>query len=105
VLHHESNSLEFGDVGDWIASDSNKVSKLPRFNRADAILPTQHFRGVTRYRANHIERPYPGVVQRREHRRARLAASLSRNEPTHVGSGGKFHSGFQHALNQVVVSL
>src|SRR5437762_910757 len=56
-------------------------------------------------RANHIERPYPGVVQRREHRRARLAASLSRNEPTHVGSGGKFHSGFQHALNQVVVSL
>ena len=55
VLHHESNSLQLGNVGDRISSDANEISKFPRLNRADAILPTQHFRGVTRYRANHIE--------------------------------------------------
>ena len=39
ILHHESNALQFGNVGGWISGHSDQISKFPWFNRADAILP------------------------------------------------------------------
>ncbi|MGA8442938.1 MAG: hypothetical protein WB762_13660 [Candidatus Sulfotelmatobacter sp.] len=29
VLHHKSNSLELGNIGDRISSNGNKISKFP----------------------------------------------------------------------------
>jgi hypothetical protein len=36
TLHHESNSLQFGNVGDWVSSDGNEISKFPY-----SIAPTR----------------------------------------------------------------
>jgi hypothetical protein len=36
ILHHESNALQLGDVGDWISGHSDQISKFSWFNRADA---------------------------------------------------------------------
>jgi hypothetical protein len=52
TLHHEPNSLQLGDVCDGIAGDRDEIGKLGRLDRADAVLPTQHFRSVRRNGAN-----------------------------------------------------
>jgi len=41
TLHHEPNSLQFGDVCDGIAGDRDEIGKLARLDRTDAIMPTQ----------------------------------------------------------------
>jgi hypothetical protein len=47
-LHHESNAFQFRDIRDGVARDRNEVRELARFNRADAVLPPEHFRGIYR---------------------------------------------------------
>src|SRR5260370_907324 len=66
VLHDEANALELSDVGDRIAGDRDQISEFPRLNRADAILPAQHFRGVGRNGTNHVEGGHPGFMQSRK---------------------------------------
>ena len=34
ILHYESNSLQFADVGDRISSNGDKIGKLARLTRA-----------------------------------------------------------------------
>ena len=47
-------------------SDGNQVGKFSGFNRADAILPAQHFHGVGRNGTNHVEGGHPGFMQSRK---------------------------------------
>jgi len=54
ILHHEANALELGNVGDWISSNADEISKFPGLNRAHAILPAQHFRSIRRDGANNV---------------------------------------------------
>src|SRR5262245_55895077 len=42
TFHHESDSLQFGDVRDRIAGDRNQIRKFPLVDRADLILPAHH---------------------------------------------------------------
>ena len=39
VLHHESNALQLGNVGDRISSNGDEIGKLSGLNRAHAVLP------------------------------------------------------------------
>ena len=103
LLHHESNTFEFGDVSDWITSDSYKVGKFSWLNRADAILPAQHFRRVCRNCANHVERSHSGLMQNRKPRHRGLASRFTGEVPAHVGTGGKLYSRLQNPLDQIVV--
>src|SRR5205823_14311325 len=66
ALHYKSNSLQLGNVSNRISSDGNEISKFPGLNRADAILPAQHFRGVGRNGTNHVEGGHPGFMQSRK---------------------------------------
>jgi hypothetical protein len=34
VFHHESDALEFGDVGDGISRNGDEIGEFARFNRA-----------------------------------------------------------------------
>src|ERR1700690_4507279 len=56
ILHHESNSLQLANVGDWISSNCDEIGKSPRLDSAHVVLPAQHFRGVGRDCANDVER-------------------------------------------------
>jgi hypothetical protein len=56
AFHYESDALQFGNVGDRIASNGNEISKFPGLNRAYAILPAQHFRSIRRDGANNVQR-------------------------------------------------
>ena len=67
TLHHEPNSLQLGDVCDGIAGDRDEIGKLVRLDRADAALPTQHFRSVRRNGANNIERRHSGRREIEKH--------------------------------------
>ena|ERR1700720_4601877 len=42
ILHHEANTLEFGNVGDRVSG--NEIGEFSGFHRARAILPAQHIR-------------------------------------------------------------
>src|SRR5262245_52951473 len=44
TLHHKLNPLKFGDVCQWIAADGDQIREFTFVDRADAILPSQHFR-------------------------------------------------------------
>src|SRR5262245_50677190 len=54
VLHDESNALELSDVGDRVSGNCDEISKLPRFNRANAVLPPEHFSRINRDGANRV---------------------------------------------------
>src|SRR5580700_1026944 len=56
VLHDKSDSLQFVNIRDGITRDGHHIGKFARFDRADAVLPAQHFRGVGCDCTNHIER-------------------------------------------------
>jgi hypothetical protein len=42
-LIYKSKALKLGNIGDWISSNGNKISKFPTLNRAHAILPAKAF--------------------------------------------------------------
>ena len=62
VFHDEANALQFGDVGDRISSNGDKISKFAGLNRAHAVLPAQHFRSICRDRAEDVERRHAGFM-------------------------------------------
>src|SRR5882762_6030085 len=80
VLHHKSNSLDLGDIGDRVSSNGNKVSEFAGLDRADAILPAQHFCRIDSDRTNNVQRRYSGSTQVNKGRGAGLSARLSRIE-------------------------
>src|ERR1700704_2337593 len=59
ALHHELDSLKFGNVGYRIARDSNHVGELASIKRADAILPSHEGRSPHGCRANCLRRSHP----------------------------------------------
>src|SRR5580700_528301 len=63
ILHHKSNSLQLGNIGDRISRNGDEIGKFPGLNRAHAVLPAQHFCGAGGHRANDIERRHSGVMQ------------------------------------------
>src|SRR5947208_12647395 len=91
VLHHESNSLELGNIIVLISGTGYEISKFPGLDRADAVLPAQHFRCTDGDRANNVERRHSGSTQVNQRRHACLAARLSGIEPAHIRSSRKFH--------------
>src|SRR5437660_8350544 len=54
VLHYKFNALQLGNVGNRISGNGYEIGKFPRLNRADAILPAQHFRDVGRNGTNNV---------------------------------------------------
>src|SRR5712691_2666990 len=105
VLHHKSNSLDLGDIGDRVSSNGNKISKFAGLDRADAVLPAQHLCRIDGDRTNNVERRHSGSTQVNEGRGACFAARLSRIEPAHIRSSRKFHPRLQNSRNQFVVLL
>src|SRR5215469_2066767 len=97
ALHHEAHTFEFGDVGDGITADRDEVSEFSGLDRADAILPAQHFRSIDRYGANRIQRRQSCTGQVDKRPDTGLSTRLSRIEPAHVGSSRNFDTGFHHS--------
>jgi hypothetical protein len=89
ILHDKPHTLEFVNIGKRIAGDGDEIGKFPRFDRANAILPTEHLGGVRGDGADHIERLYPGIAQLQQRRDARLSARLAGIPPAHVGAASK----------------
>src|SRR5579864_6957252 len=105
VLHHKSNSLDLGDVGDWISANGDEVGKFPGLDRADAVLPAQHFCRIDGDGTDEVESWHSGLTQVNKSCGTRLPAGFSRIEPAPVGTGGKLHPRLQHALDQLIVFL
>src|ERR1700720_3765089 len=103
VLHHESNPLQFRDVGDRVSTDGDEVCKFPRLNRTYAILPAQHLRCIRGDGPNHVERRHSGIAQINDGRNAVLPARFSRIELAHIGTCGKLYSRLQNPRNQISV--
>jgi two-component system, LytTR family, response regulator len=57
VLHHEPNPLQFGNVGERIASNGDEISKFSRLNCTDAVLPAQHLRRIRGDGTNDVQSP------------------------------------------------
>src|SRR5439155_18058784 len=92
ILHHETDAFQFGNVCDWISCNGYEISKFPWLNRAHAILPAQHFRGIRGAGANHSERRHSRIAQLDQGPSARLPARLSRIKPTHVRASSELHA-------------
>ena len=84
VFHDESNALEFGNVGEWIARDGNEIGEFPGLDGTDAVLPAEHFGGIDGDRAKDVERRHSGVMQTVKHCRRGLARRFSGIEQAHV---------------------
>src|SRR5580698_951996 len=92
VLHNKPDPLQFGNVGEWIARDGDKISKSSGFNSSYAVLPAQHFRGVRGSRANHVKRGHPGLVQSQKPSYRGLPTCFSQVVPVHVRSSRELPS-------------
>src|SRR5690349_20133862 len=62
VFHDTADAFEFSDVGDGVAGDGDEIGESPWFNRTHAVLPTEHFRGVCRNRADNVKRGHSRLV-------------------------------------------
>lgn len=47
VFHNEAHALQFLNVGDGITGNGDDVRVFARFDSANAILPSEHFRRVS----------------------------------------------------------
>jgi hypothetical protein len=63
VLHHESNTLKLGDVGDRISGHSHKIGKAAGLDRAHAVFPSQEFCGICCDCANDVEGRHSSALQ------------------------------------------
>ena len=104
IFHDKANALKLGDVSEGIAGNCDQVGKFARLDGANAILPAQHFGGITGYGANHVKCRHSCGTEIEQGGDTGLAAGLSGPEPAHVGSGGKLHPRFQQSLDQLVAS-
>src|ERR1051326_7270872 len=103
AFHHETNTLQFSNVGHRITCDGDQIGEFSRLDHSNTVLPAQHFCCVDGDGTEHIERRHSGVPQINERCNARLPASSSRIKPAHVRSGSEAHSRLQNPLNQILV--
>ena len=45
LFHYKFHPFKFGDVGERVAANRHNVGELSRLDSAQAIAPTEHFRG------------------------------------------------------------
>src|SRR4029077_6274157 len=63
ILHDKPDTLWFMNVGDRVSGNGHEIGELPWLNRANPVLPAQHFCGVRSNRANHVKRGHSRLMQ------------------------------------------
>ena len=57
AFHYEANAFQFANVSDRITGNRYQIGEFPGLDRANAVLPAQHFCGIRGDGPYDVERP------------------------------------------------